>query len=78
MNIVSLRAHFNLLFNFNYLVKLILNNTQRLLSFDTDLTQLKESKMNCVRKTGISCNAQVRVFNWRSFTKSFNKKSDVD
>ena len=35
----SLRAHHNLLFNINYLEELILNNTQRLLSFDTDLTQ---------------------------------------
>ena len=31
----SSRAHHNLLFIINYLEELILNNTQRLLSFDT-------------------------------------------
>jgi len=39
MNTTSLRAHHNLLFIISYLEELILNNTQRLLSFDTDLTQ---------------------------------------
>jgi len=33
--------------------------------------------MSCVRKRGKSWNAQVRVSGWRSFTKSFNKKSDA-
>ena len=33
--------------------------------------------MGCVRKRGKSWNAQVRVSGWRSFTKSFNKKSDA-
>ena len=33
--------------------------------------------MSCVRKRGNSWNAQVRVSGWRSFTKSFNKKSDA-
>ena len=31
--------------------------------------------MGCVRKRGKSWNAQVRVAGWRSFTKSFSKKS---
>ena len=33
--------------------------------------------MSCVRKRGNSWNAQVRVFGWRSFTKSFNKKTET-
>ncbi len=33
--------------------------------------------MSCVRKRGNSWNAQVRVSGWRSFTKSFKKKSDA-
>ena len=33
--------------------------------------------MSCVRKRGKSWNAQVRVSGWRSFTKSFNKKTDA-
>ena len=33
--------------------------------------------MGCVRKRGKSWNAQVRVSGWRSFTKSFSKKSDA-
>ena len=33
--------------------------------------------MGCVRKRGKSWNAQVRVSLWRSFTKSFSKKSDA-
>ena len=33
--------------------------------------------MSCVRKRGNSWNAQVRVSGWRSFTKSFRKKSDA-
>ena len=33
--------------------------------------------MRCVRKRGSSWNAQVRVSGWRSFTKSFTKKSDA-
>ena len=33
--------------------------------------------MGCVRKRGKSWNAQVRVAGWRSFTKSFSKKSDA-
>ena len=33
--------------------------------------------MGCVRKRGKSCNAQVRVAGWRSFTKSFTRKSDA-
>ena len=33
--------------------------------------------MSCLRKRGNSWNAQVRVSGWRSFTKSFNKKSDA-
>ena len=33
--------------------------------------------MSCVRKRGKSWNAQVRVSGWKSFTKSFNKKSDA-
>ena len=33
--------------------------------------------MGCVRKRGESWNAQVRVSIWRSFTKSFSKKSDA-
>ena len=33
--------------------------------------------MSCVRKRGKSWNAQVRVSGWRSFTKSFSKKSDA-
>ena len=33
--------------------------------------------MSCVRKRGNSWNAQVRVSGWRSFTKSFTKKSDA-
>ena len=33
--------------------------------------------MGCVRKRGKSWNAQVRVSGWRSFTKSFCKKSDA-
>ena len=33
--------------------------------------------MGCVRKRGKSFNAQVRVSGWRSFTKSFSKKSDA-
>ena len=33
--------------------------------------------MGCVRKRGRSWNAQVRVAGWRSFTKSFSKKSDA-
>ena len=33
--------------------------------------------MSCVRKKGNSCNAQVRVSRWRSFTKLFNKKTDA-
>ena len=32
--------------------------------------------MGCVRKRGKSWNAQVRISGWRSFTKSFSKKSD--
>ena len=33
--------------------------------------------MSCVRKRGNSWNAQVRVSGWRSFTRSFNKKTDA-
>ena len=33
--------------------------------------------MGCVRKRGKSWNAQVRVAGWRSFTKSFARKSDA-
>ena len=33
--------------------------------------------MGCVRKRGKSWNAQVRIAGWRSFTKSFAKKSDA-
>ncbi|MBB44072.1 MAG: integrase [Rhodospirillaceae bacterium] len=33
--------------------------------------------MGCVRKRGKSWNAQVRIAGWRSFTKSFSKKSDA-
>ena len=33
--------------------------------------------MSCVKKRFNSWNAQVRVSGWRSFAKSFNKKSDV-
>ena len=33
--------------------------------------------MGCVRKRGKSWNAQVGVSRWRSFTKSFSKKSDA-
>ena len=33
--------------------------------------------MGCVRKRGKSWNAQVRVSGWRSFTKSFPRKSDA-
>ncbi|PPR16691.1 MAG: hypothetical protein CFH37_01256, partial [Alphaproteobacteria bacterium MarineAlpha9_Bin7] len=33
--------------------------------------------MGCVRKRGKSWNAQVRISGWRSFTKSFAKKSDA-
>ena len=33
--------------------------------------------MGCVRKRGKSWNAQVRVSGWRSFTKTFAKKSDA-
>ena len=33
--------------------------------------------MDCVRKRGKSCNAQVRVAGWKSFTKSFTLKSDA-
>ena len=33
--------------------------------------------MGCVRKRGKSWNAQVRVAGWRSFTKSFTRKSDA-
>jgi len=33
--------------------------------------------MGCVRKRGKSWNAQVRVSGWRSFTKSFVRKSDA-
>ena len=33
--------------------------------------------MGCMRKRGKSWNAQVRVSGWRSFTKSFSKKSDA-
>ncbi len=33
--------------------------------------------MGCVRKRGKSWNAQVRVSGWKSFTKSFSKKSDA-
>jgi len=33
--------------------------------------------MGCVRKRGKSWNAQVRISGWRSFTKSFSKKSDA-
>jgi hypothetical protein len=33
--------------------------------------------MISVRKRGNSWNAQVRVSGWRSFTKSFTKKSDA-
>ena len=33
--------------------------------------------MGCVRKRGKSWNAQVRIAGWRSFTKSFPKKSDA-
>ena len=33
--------------------------------------------MSCVRKRGKSWNVQVRESSWRSFTKSFNKKSDA-
>jgi integrase len=33
--------------------------------------------MGCVRKRGKSWNAQVRIAGWRSFTKSFNSKSDA-
>ena len=33
--------------------------------------------MVCVRKRGKSWNAQVGVAGWKSFTKSFSKKSDA-
>ena len=33
--------------------------------------------MSCVRKRGSSQNGQVKVSGWRSFTKSFTKKSDA-
>ena len=33
--------------------------------------------MGCVRKRSKSWNAQVRISGWRSFTKSFAKKSDA-
>ena len=33
--------------------------------------------MGSVRKRGKTWNAQVRVSGWRSFTKSFNKKTDA-
>ena len=33
--------------------------------------------MGCVRKRGKSWNAQVRISGWRTFTKSFSKKSDA-
>ena len=33
--------------------------------------------MSCVRKRGNSWNAQVRVSGWRSFTKSFSKRTDA-
>ena len=33
--------------------------------------------MSCVRKRGKSWNAQVRISGWRSFTKTFSKKSDA-
>ena len=33
--------------------------------------------MSCLRKRGKHWTAQVRVSGWRSFTKSFNKKSDA-
>ena len=33
--------------------------------------------MGCVRKRGKSWNAQVRISGWRSFTKSFARKSDA-
>jgi hypothetical protein len=33
--------------------------------------------MGCVRKRGKSWNTQVRVAGWRSFTKSFARKSDA-
>ena len=33
--------------------------------------------MGCVRKRGKSWNAQVRIAGWRSFTKSFARKSDA-
>ena len=33
--------------------------------------------MSCVRKRDNSWNAQVRLYDWKSFTKSFNKKSDA-
>ena len=32
--------------------------------------------MSCVRKRGAKWIAQVRVSGWRSFTKTFSKKSD--
>ena len=33
--------------------------------------------MGCMRKRGKSWNAQVRITGWRSFTKSFARKSDA-
>ena len=33
--------------------------------------------MSCVRKRGAKWTAQVRVSGWRSFTKTFAKKSDA-
>ena len=33
--------------------------------------------MSCVRKRGVKWTAQVRVSGWRSFTKTFAKKSDA-
>tara|TARA_Y100000294_G_C8514191_1_gene320108 strand:- start:826 stop:1023 length:198 start_codon:yes stop_codon:yes gene_type:complete len=33
--------------------------------------------MSCVRKRGTKWTAQVRVSGWRSFTKTFAKKSDA-
>ena len=33
--------------------------------------------MGCVRKRGKSWNAQVRMYVWRSFTKTFTTKLDA-
>jgi hypothetical protein len=33
--------------------------------------------MGCVRRRGTKWNAQVRIAGWRSFTKTFEKKSDA-